>query len=117
MSNDHKNHSTGTARILHELCEYEMLELEYGKETAENLTTKAIQREFHDIDKRDVQGFVKVARAAQTGKFDIAQERQFAEELAQKAADDMIKQAVDGEASEASQDDFIVIVHFNEEDE
>ncbi|MDP6005419.1 hypothetical protein ACLHT5_04090 [Pseudomonas aeruginosa] len=76
---------TGTARTLHEMSEYEMLEFDYDEETALSVTTKAFQRNFPDITRDDVKGAVKVHRAMRTGKVDVAAERQRMEDQAQRA--------------------------------
>lgn len=77
---------TGTARGLHEASEFDLLENDYSQETAICVTTKAIQRNFPDITSSDVLGFVKVNRALRSGKVDIAEERERAEEMAKVAA-------------------------------
>jgi len=77
---------TGTARTLHELSEYEMLEFDLGAEIALAVTTKAIQLHFPDITRKDVRSTVKVIRALRSGKVDVAAERQRMEDQAARAA-------------------------------
>jgi hypothetical protein len=85
-----ENETTGTARTLHEMSEYEMLEYDYGSETALSVTTKAMQRNFPEITRENVEGFVIVTRATRTGDVNIAEERQHMEDQAQRAVDEML---------------------------
>lgn len=88
---------TGTARALHEASEFDMLEFDYSRETAILVTTKAIQKSFPEITETDVEGFVKVNRALQSGKISIAAERQRMEDQAHKAASQLLKNMGDNE--------------------
>lgn len=83
--------STGTARLLHEMSEYEMLEFDYGQDIALAVTTKAFQRHDPNINQRDVEGLVKCARATMAGGVDIAAQRQELEDKAQKAAQQLLE--------------------------
>lgn len=92
---------TGTARALHEISEYEMLEFDYDEETALSVTTKAFQRSFPDITRDDVKSTVKVIKAMRTGKVDVAAERQRTEDRAQKATSQIIQDLALMETNEA----------------
>jgi len=83
----------GTARVLHEVSEYDKLESEYDEQTAISVTTKAFQRKFPEINQRDVRGLVKCTRALLTGKVDIAAEHRLIENSAAKAAEDLLASA------------------------
>lgn len=82
---------TGTARAMHEISEYEMLEYDYDEETALSVTTKAFQRSFPEITRDDVKSTIKVIRAARSGEVNIAAERNLLEKQAGKAASQMVE--------------------------
>lgn len=85
MSDEISSKSTGTARVLHELREYEELENDYDEEVALSITAKAFQKHDPKISRQDLKSAIKVIRAAKTGKVSVARERQIAEEKAKVA--------------------------------
>jgi hypothetical protein len=91
MAEEKNVECTGTARATHEISEYEMLEYDYGEETALSVTTKAFQRSFPDITRDDVKSTIKVIRAARSGEVNIAAERNLMEKQAEKVASQMLE--------------------------
>jgi len=85
-----ENNSTGTARLLHELTEYDSLVTDYDKETAVSLTTRALQRRDKTITKADTKSAIKVCKALLSGGVDIRAERERAEQGANKAAGEIV---------------------------
>lgn len=87
--------STGTARVTHELSEYESLEFDYDEDVALSVTTKTFQRYDSSITRDDVSSTVKVIRAARTGKVNIAAERHSMESKAESAVSKILKNVTD----------------------
>ncbi len=85
-----KEQTAGTARLLHEIAEYEELEREYGEAIAISVTTKAAQKADPSIVDRDTRGAVKFVRAVRTGKVCVATERQEVEDRAARAAGELL---------------------------
>lgn len=91
MTDSEESDSTGTARLLHELSEYDKLERDIGSEPAIAFTTNSLQRVSKEISREDLISTVKVCRLLSSGKINLARDRKRAEERADAAAAQLIE--------------------------